>query len=237
MPESLYYYFYGFDFTYFIYILPAVILSLIAQIMVKTTFSKYSGVMNRSGITGAEAAQRVLSSHGVYDVRVEQVSGNLTDHYDPRSKVIRLSDTVYASTSVAAVGVAAHEAGHAVQHAVGYFPIKARNAIFPVVRFGSSFSWIAIMLGFVFTFEPLVLAGIILFSFTVIFQLITLPVELNASARAMATIRDASLLADENETRGARKVLTAAAMTYVAAAITSIMQLLRLLAIFGRRRD
>lgn len=236
MPDSLFYYFYGFDYTYFIYILPAVILSLIAQIMVKSTFSKYSAVTNDSGITGAEAARRVLQSHGVQDVSVEHVSGNLTDHYDPRSKTIRLSDAVYDSTSVAAVGVASHEAGHAVQHAVGYAPIKIRNTIYPVVSFGSSISWIVIMLGFLFSFEPLTLAGIILFSLTVVFQLITLPVEFNASARAMQTIKNEAMLADNNEIRGARKVLTAAAFTYVAAAITTILQLLRLLAIFGRRR-
>ena len=237
MPDSLLYYFYGFDYTYFIYILPAVILSLIAQLLVKSSFLKYSAVINRKGLTGAEAARRVLMSHGVQGVSVERVSGNLTDHYDPKARVIRLSDAVYDSASVAAVGVASHEAGHAVQHAVDYAPIKIRNTIYPVVNFGSSISWIVIMLGFLFSFEPLTLAGIILFSFTVVFQLVTLPVEFNASRRAMETIESESLLADAKEIGGARRVLTAAALTYVAAAITSIMQLIRLLAIFGRRRD
>ena len=212
-------------------------MSLIAQIKVKSTFSKYSGLLSSKNVTGAEAAEAVLSAHGVTDVRVERVSGNLTDHFDPRTKVIRLSDSVYSSTSVAAIGVAAHEAGHAVQHAEGYSPIKVRNTLVPIVNFGSSFSWIALMLGFAFSNNILILVGIGLFSFATLFQLVTLPVELNASKRAMQTIASSGLLAEGTERKGAGKVLTAAAMTYVAAVVMSIAQLLRLLLIFGKRRD
>lgn len=231
------YYFYGFDIYYLTLILPAFIISLVAQVKVKSTFSKYSEMTNSAGLTGAQAAQRLLSAHGVYDVKIERVSGSLSDHFDPRTNVIRLSDTVYDATSVAAVGVASHEAGHAVQYAQGYAPIKLRNAIIPVVNFSSKFSWIAIMLGILFSFSYLILAGIILFSFATLFQIITLPVEFNASKRAMETIRGEYLLREDEEVKGARKVLTAAAMTYVAAVVMSIAQLLRLLAIFGRRRN
>lgn len=231
------FYYYGIDIYYLVLIVPAFILSLIAQIKVKSTFSKYSSRFSSKNITGAEAAEAVLSAHGITDVRVERVSGNLTDHFDPRSKVIRLSDSVYASTSVAAIGVAAHEAGHAVQHAEGYSPIKVRNTLVPIVNIGSSFSWIAIALGFAFSNNILILVGIGLFSFATLFQLVTLPVELNASKRAMQTIAGRNLLAEGEERRGAGKVLTAAAMTYVAAVVMSIAQLLRLLLIFGKRRD
>ena len=229
------YYYYGFDIYYLILILPAFILSLAAQIMVSSTFSKYSKSINMSGLTGADAAQRVLYSHGVTNVRIERVGGNLTDHFDPRTNVIRLSDSVYASTSVAAIGVAAHEAGHAVQYAQSYAPIKIRNFILPVVNFGSRFSFIAILLGIAFAYDLLITIGIILFSFATIFQILTLPVELNASKRAMETIRGQALLSD-TEARGAKKVLTAAAMTYVAAVVMSIAQLLRLLLLNRRRR-
>lgn len=229
------YYYYGFDIYYLILILPAFILSLGAQIMVSSTFSKYSKSINMSGLTGAAAAQRVLYSHGVTNVRIERVSGNLTDHFDPRTNVIRLSDSVYDSTSVAAVGVAAHEAGHAVQYAQSYAPIKIRNFILPVVNFGSHFSFIAILLGIAFAYDLLITIGIILFSFATIFQILTLPVELNASKRAMETIRGQALLSD-TEAKGAKKVLTAAAMTYVAAVVMSIAQLLRLLLLNRRRR-
>ena len=222
------YYYYGFDIYYVILILPAFLISLIAQIKVSSTFSKFSKTINMSGLTGAAAAEKVLLSHGVTNVTVERVGGNLTDHFDPRTNVIRLSDSVYDSTSVAAVGVAAHEAGHAVQYAQGYTPIKIRNTILPVVNFGSRFSFIAILLGIVFASDLLITAGIILFSFATLFQIITLPVELNASKRAMQTIRGQALLSDD-EAVGAKKVLTAAAMTYVAAVIMSIAQLLRLL--------
>lgn len=229
------YYYYGFDIYYVILILPAFLISLIAQIKVSSTFSKFSKTINMSGLTGAAAAEKVLLSHGVTNVTVERVGGNLTDHFDPRTNVIRLSDSVYDSTSVAAVGVAAHEAGHAVQYAQGYTPIKIRNTILPVVNFGSRFSFIAILLGIVFASDLLITAGIILFSFATLFQIITLPVELNASKRAMQTIRGQALLSDD-EAVGAKKVLTAAAMTYVAAVIMSIAQLLRLL-LLNRRRQ
>lgn len=232
-----YFYFYGIDIYYLTLILPAFIISLIAQFKVKSTFSKYSQMLSTNRLTGAQAAQRVLSAHGVYDVKIERVGGSLSDHFDPRTKVIRLSDSVYDATSVAAVGVAAHEAGHAVQYAQGYVPIKIRNAIVPVVNFGSKFSWIAILLGIFFSNNYLILAGIILFSFATLFQIVTLPVEFNASKRAMETIKGEYLLREEEEVKGARKVLTAAAMTYVAAVVMSIAQLLRLLAIFGRRRN
>lgn len=229
------YYYYGFDIYYIILILPAFLISLIAQIKVSSTFSKFSKTINMSGLTGAAAAEKVLLSHGVTNVKVERVGGNLTDHFDPRTNVIRLSDSVYDSSSVAAVGVAAHEAGHAVQYAQGYTPIKIRNTILPVVNFGSRFSFIAILLGIVFASDLLITAGIILFSFATLFQIITLPVELNASKRAMQTIRGQALLSDD-EAVGAKKVLTAAAMTYVAAVIMSIAQLLRLL-LLNRRRQ
>ncbi|MEE0927932.1 MAG: zinc metallopeptidase [Acutalibacteraceae bacterium] len=231
------FYYYGFDIYYLALILPAFIISLVAQIKVKSTFSKYSKVLNHSRLTGAMAAEKVLSAHGVYDVRVERVGGELTDHFDPTTKVIRLSDSVYDSYSVAAVGVAAHEAGHAVQYAEGYSPIKFRAALVPVVNFGSKFSFIALFLGLFLSSNLLIWAGIILFSFATLFHLVTLPVELNASKRAMETIKGSYLLGDEDEIKGARRVLTAAAMTYIAAVLMSIAQLIRLLAIFGRRRD
>lgn len=233
----MYNYYYGFDIYYLTLILPAFLLSLFAQFKVKSTFSKYSRLLSSSRLTGADAARRVLSAHGVYDVSIEQVSGSLTDHFDPKTKVIRLSDSVYGATSVAAIGVAAHEAGHAVQYNENYAPIKIRNSLVPVVNFGSRFSWIALMLGLVLSFQPLILLGIILFSFATLFQVITLPVELNASKRAMDTIKDEFLLREDQEVKGARRVLTAAAMTYLAAVVMSIAQLLRLLAIFGRRRN
>lgn len=229
------YYFYGIDIYYIILILPAFILSLFAQIKVSTTFSKYSKTINMSGLTGASAAEKVLHTHGVYNVKIERVGGNLTDHFDPRTNVIRLSESVYDSPSVAAIGVAAHEAGHAVQYAQSYAPIKLRNSILPVVNFGSSFSFIAILLGIIMANDILIYIGIALFSFSTLFQLLTLPVELDASKRAMQTIRGQSLLSD-HEASGARKVLTAAAMTYVAAVIMSLAQLLRLL-LLARRRD
>ena len=231
------FYYYGIDIFYLTLILPAFILSLIAQIKVKSTFSKYSKISASKDLTGAGAAEAVLSAHGVNDVRVERVAGNLTDHFDPRTKVIRLSDSVYSSRSVAAIGVAAHEAGHAVQYAQGYGPIKIRNSLVPVVNFGSSFSWIAILLGFAFSNNLLILVGIGLFSFAALFQLITLPVEFNASKRALETISSKGLLSGGEEQKGAKKVLTAAAMTYVAAVVMSLAQLLRLLLLFSRRRN
>ncbi|MBO5200862.1 MAG: zinc metallopeptidase [Clostridia bacterium] len=232
----MYGYYYGFDIYYLLLILPAFIISLIAQIKVKSTFSRYSALHTSNGMTGARAAEQVLASHGVYNVRIERVSGQLTDHYDPKANVIRLSDSVYDAATVAAVGVAAHEAGHAVQYAQKYTPIVIRNKLVPIVNFGSSFSWIALMLGLVMSFDILVYVGIGLFSFATLFQLVTLPVELNASKRAMQTIKDQYLLPDDSQVKGARQVLTAAAMTYVAAVVMSIAQLIRLIAIFSRGR-
>ena len=229
-------YFYT-DPLYLILLIPILILTFYAQAKVSSSFNRYSGVRNRRGLTGAQAAQAVLQSHGVYDVRVERIAGRLTDHYDPRSNVIRLSADVYDSPSIAAVGVAAHEAGHAVQYAVGYSPVRIRMAILPVTQFGSQFGVIALILGIVLYWEPLFLLGIILFSFTTLFQLITLPVEFNASRRAIETIEGQHLLEGE-EVSGARKVLSAAALTYVAALLMSVLQLLRYVMLFaGRRRN
>ena len=229
-----------FDWTYVVLVLPCVILSLWASSSVNSTFKKYSSQHSRRGITGADAAQRVLRANGVAGVRVERVSGNLTDHYDPKANVIRLSDSVHSSTSTAAIGVACHEAGHAVQYAESYAPIRLRAAIIPITNIGSRLAMPLILVGLLLTaFENLsysfVYLGIACFGLSLIFQLITLPVEFNASRRAMAAIRDSDLLTAE-EQKGARKTLTAAAMTYVAATAVALAQLLRLLMIFGRRR-
>lgn len=230
------YYYYGFDYTYLVFVLPALLIALVAQIKVKTTFRKYAKVMNARGLSGAEVAAKILSSNGVLDVAVQRVSGNLTDHFDPTARVIRLSQSVYDSHSVAAVGVAAHEAGHALQYAEDYFPIRLRAAIIPITKVGSALSWPLIILGLVFSFGILVNIGIILFSVVTLFQLVTLPVEFNASRRALNILQQQGILAPE-ELGGARKVLTAAAMTYVAALLVSVMQLLRLIALFSNRRD
>ena len=230
------YYYYGFDYTYLVFVLPALLIALVAQIKVKTTFHKYAKVMNARGLSGAEVAAKILSSNGVLDVAVQRVSGNLTDHFDPTARVIRLSQSVYDSHSVAAVGVAAHEAGHALQYAEDYFPIRLRAAIIPVTKVGSALSWPLIILGLVFSFGLLVNLGIILFSVVTLFQLVTLPVEFNASRCALNILQQQGILAPE-ELGGARKVLTAAAMTYVAALLVSVMQLLRLIALFSNRRD
>jgi Zn-dependent membrane protease YugP len=226
-----------FDPTYFL-VLIGVVLSLLASGKVKSTFARFSQMRNTRGITGAEAAERVLRGAGIYDVRVEHIAGNLTDHYDPRSKVLRLSDSVYGSTSVAAVGVAAHECGHAIQHAKGYAPLKLRSAIVPVANFGSKIAWPLILIGLLFTSETsslLINLGIIAFSFAVLFQLVTLPVEYNASNRAIRVIADTGLMQGE-EIKAAKKVLSAAALTYVAGAATAILQLLRILILTGGRR-
>jgi Zn-dependent membrane protease YugP len=228
------YFYYGFDPYYIILILPAIILSLIAQSAVKSTFSKFS--QKPSMVSGAEAAERVLRANGVYDVKIERVSGNLTDHYDPKANVIRLSDTVYSAHSIAAVGVAAHEAGHAVQYANFYLPIKLRSAIYPVCNLGSKLSIPLIFIGFVFSFEPLTTLGVLFYGVAVLFQLATLPVEFNASRRAITAIRDNNILLDDSEINGARKVLTAAAFTYIAAFAVSLAHFLRLLAITNNRR-
>ena len=225
------------DPLYIILVIPAVIIAAIAQANVSGTFSKYSKMRTARGYTGAEAARAILDANGLYNVRVERVAGNLTDHFDPRQNVIRLSQGVYDSATVSAVGVAAHESGHAVQYATGYAPIRLRNAIVPLTQFGSSLSSPVLLLGFFMGLQPLVYAGIILFSAMVVFQLVTLPVEYNASARALRIIDEQELLGNE-ELRGAKKVLGAAALTYVAALLVSLMQLLRIILRFGgRRRD
>lgn len=218
-----------------IILIPAIIFSIIAQIMVKSAFSKYSKVRNSRGLTGADAAREILDRNGLTNVRIEHISGSLTDHYDPKANVIRLSDDVYGSATVAAVGVAAHEAGHAVQYAEGYYPIKIRNAIIPVTRFGSSLSTPLVILGLVLSWDFIITAGILLFCAVVLFQAITLPVEFNASGRALKTLRSSHFLEDD-EMKGARSVLTAAAMTYVAAMLSALLSLVRLLVISGRRR-
>lgn len=228
-----------FDWTY-ILLIPAFILSMWAQFKVSSTFNKYSKVSNRRGMTGADAARYILDINGLRHVRIERINGNLTDHFDPRSNVVRLSDSTYASTSVGAIGVAAHECGHAVQYATDYAPIRIRNAIVPVVNICNKLSIPIIIIGFIFAyagshFSVLLDIGIILFSTTVIFQLITLPVEFNASNRAIATLEQRALLQDD-ELKGAKKVLSAAAMTYVAAAFSAIMSLLRLI-IIARNSD
>ena len=226
-----------YDWTYILIMLPCFILSLICSASVKSNFSKYSKVNNSRGMTGAQAAQQVLNDHGVTGVRIEPVSGNLTDHFDPRTNVIRLSESVYNARTVSAVGVACHEAGHAVQHAEGYVPNKIRSAIVPVANIGSKLSWIVLVIGMLLPvqFNFVITIGIVLFSASVVFTLITLPVEFNASSRALKTIKSTGML-NESEYAGAKKVLSAAAMTYVAAAATSIMQLLRLILIAQRRR-
>ena len=228
-------FFYYYDPYYWMILVPAMLIALLAQLNVSATFNRYSRVASRRGLTGAQAAEAVLRAHGVYDVRIERVSGRLSDHYDPRSNVICLSDGVYGSTSVASLGVAAHEAGHAVQYAQGYGPIKLRTAIIPVCNIGSQLSILLIVLGLIFYFPALFGVGVILFAVAVVGQVVTLPVEFNASRRAMASLRDTGLL-EQEELRGARKVLTAAAMTYVAALLVSIAQLLRFLLAFGGRR-
>lgn len=238
------YFYYGFDWTYLVLVLPCVLLAAIASARVNSTFRRYSKQISARRITGAEAARRVLSANGVYGVQIQQVAGNLTDHFDPKSNVIRLSTDVYDSCSTAAIGVACHEAGHAVQYAQHYFPIKLRAAIIPITNFGSKLAMplilIGILLGFLGNFSYfLVDLGILCFSLSLIFQLITLPVEFNASRRAISTIEEQGLLTYE-EQRGAKKTLRAAAMTYVAAVAVSLAQLLRLILLFGgrgRRRD
>lgn len=226
-----------YDWTYILFMLPCLILSLICSASVKSNFSKYSGVVNSRRLTGAQAAQQVLNAHGVTGVRIEPVQGNLTDHFDPRTNVIRLSESVFNSPTVAAVGVACHEAGHAVQHAEGYFPNKLRSVIVPVANIGSKLSWILLVVGMLLPvqFNFVITIGIVLYSASVLFTVVTLPVEFNASSRALQTIKSTGMLNPEEYT-GAKKVLSAAAMTYVAAAATSIMQLLRLLLIFSNRR-
>lgn len=224
------------DYYYIILVVLALILSVIAQIGVKGTYKRYSGILNSRGLTGAAAAQKVLAFYGIYNVRIEQVSGKLTDHYDPRANVIRLSSGVYSGSSIAAVGVACHEAGHAAQHAQNYVPIKIRNAILPVANIGSSAGIYLAIIGYFLGFSILVNIGIVLFAFVVLFQLVTLPIEFNASSRAIKVIDETGLL-DVEEQIGAKKMLAAAAMTYVASLLVSIMSLLRLILRFNSRRD
>ena len=229
--------YYGIDMYYIVLVLPCVLFAFWAQSQVNGTFNRYSRVMSRRGLTGAQAAQAVLRANGVSGVNIEYVAGKLTDHFDPRTNTIRLSASVYQSTSVASIGVAAHEAGHAVQYAVGYGPIKLRSALLPICNIGSQLSLILIVIGLLLYSQPLFGVGVLLFATAVVFQLVTLPVEFNASRRAIASLEGTHLLEDD-ELRGARKVLGAAAMTYVAALLVSLAQLLRfLLAFAGRRRD
>lgn len=228
--------YYGIDYTYIVLVLPAIIISIVAQFKVTSTFNKYSKKLSSRGMTGAQVARRILDQNGLSNVIVEHVSGNLSDHYDPKSRVLRLSDSVYSSDSVASLGVAAHECGHAIQHAQGYAPLKARHSVYPVVRFSSAAATPLIILGLIVNTPALLYAGIIMFSAVVLFQLITLPVEFNASSRALVILKENNFL-DYDEVKGARRVLSAAALTYVASALTSIMQLLRLLIIAGNRRD
>ena len=230
--------------TTILVLIPAMIFAFWAQFKVNSTFNKYAKVYNRRGLTGAEAARRVLDANGLYHVTVERVHGRLTDHYDPKANVIRLSDTVYGSTGIAAVGVAAHEAGHAVQHAQGYVPIKVRAAIIPLTRFGSFLAMPLFLIGIFMSYGSylgygigtiFMVTGILFFSFSTLFQLVTLPTEFNASARAMKALEDGGLLADD-ELPAAKATLSAAAMTYVAALASSLASLLRLILIFNRRR-
>ncbi len=228
------YYGYYIDWTYILVIIGA-IFSLIASAKVNSTFNRYQKIRSASGMTGAQAAERILNQNGIYDVSVEHVKGTLSDHYDPRSRVLRLSDSTYASTSVAAIGVAAHECGHAIQHKEGYTPLKIRSAIVPAANIGSRLGipmiFIGVLLGY---YYPLIQIGIWVFSLAVLFQIVTLPVEFNASSRAVTMLEHYGILGEE-ELRHTKKVLSAAAMTYVAAAASSILQLLRLVLLFGRR--
>lgn len=229
---------YGFDWTYLL-VLIGVLLSMAASAKVNGTFRKYSGTWSASGMTGAETARRILSAQGIYDVTVREVPGNLTDHYDPRTKTVNLSASVYGSTSISAIGVAAHECGHVIQDATSYAPLRIRAALVPVANFGSRLSWPLILIGVMIggLGSPMVEVGILLFSLAVLFQLVTLPVELNASSRALKILGDSRILRTDEVSR-AREVLGAAALTYVAAAAASLLQLLRLVILFGgRRRD
>ena len=229
-------FYYGLDWTYILVIIGA-IFSIAASAKVNSTFNKYKRIRSTSGMTGAEAAERILHQNGIYDVGIEHIGGNLTDHYDPRSKILRLSDATYSSTSVAAIGVAAHECGHAIQHKEEYGPLKLRTAIVPAANIGSRLGIPIILLGILLGGNYLLVQiGIWVFSLAVLFQIVTLPVEFNASKRALAMVEQYGILGS-NEVEHTKKVLSAAAMTYVAAAAASILQLLRLVLLFGRRRD
>ena len=234
MPFYMY-----FDPTYYLVVIGAVI-CLLASARVNSTFQKYSKMRTLQGVTGAQAAEQILRSAGIFDVRVERVAGNLTDHYDPKNKVLRLSDAVYGQATVAAVGVAAHECGHAIQHAKGYAPLKFRTALVPIANIGSMLAWPLILIGLLFNSQSsylLIQIGILAFSAAVLFQLVTLPVEYNASNRAIHILEGSGMMYGE-EVGAAKKVLSAAALTYVASAAASILQLLRLVLLpGGRRRD
>ena len=218
---------------YIILVVPAMLLAFWAQINVNTTFSRYSKVLAQSGMTGAESARRVLEANGVTGVRIERISGNLTDHFDPKTNTIRLSESVYDATTVSAVGVAAHEAGHAVQYAVGYAPMQLRAAIIPATNIGSQLAMPLVLLGLIFSSAMLVDIGILAFSMSTLFQLVTLPVEFNASRRAVATLESSCV--SDTEVKGAKAVLRAAALTYVAALAVSLASLLRIILLFGNR--
>lgn len=226
--------FFFYDPTWWL-IIVGMLLCLAASGNVSATYRKYSKIENARGMTASEVAERILKGAGISDVRIERIEGELTDHYDPKNKVVRLSEGVYYSTSVAAIGVAAHECGHVLQHYNGYLPIRVRNAIVPVVNFGSNLSWPLILLGVLFGLTRLVDIGIILFTLVLLFQIVTLPVEFNASKRAIGVIRDTGILYGD-EITGAKKVLNAAALTYVAGVIATALQVLRLFLLFGRRR-
>ncbi len=222
------------DWTYILVIIGAII-SAIASANVNSAFDKYSTVINYKGLTAEKAAQMILHDAGINDVRIERIKGNLTDHYSPTEKVLRLSDSTYGSVSVAAIGVAAHECGHAIQHQVGYAPLKLRSLSVPVANIGSKLSWPIIIAGLILGITPLAKVGVILFTFVVLFQLVTLPVEFNASGRALQILEGHNIL-EQSEMNGAKKVLKAAALTYVAALFASILQLLRLIMIVNRRK-
>lgn len=230
---------YGYGMTYawtYLLVIIGVIICVIASARVKTTYNRFSSVRSMSGMTGADAAHRILTEAGIRDVQIQHVSGNLTDHYDPRSKVLRLSDSVYHSASVAAIGVAAHECGHAIQHQKNYVPLRLRGAFVPVANFGSTMAWPLIVIGLFLNGRVFILTGILFFSFAVLFQIITLPVEFNASRRAMKILERTGILGSQ-ELPMTGKVLRAAAMTYVASAASGILQLLRLIILYGGRRD
>lgn len=224
-----------YDYYYLILVVPALLLSLLAQGALKSTYRKMSSVRSLRGMTGVRAAASVLAYYGITNVRIERVGGTLSDHFDPRTNVIRLSQAVFDGTSIAAIGIACHEAGHAAQHSENYVPVKLRNAVLPITNVGSALGLPLAIVGYFMGFEPLITIGLLLFSFIVVFQLVTLPVEFNASARAIRVIGEMSMLNPE-EQAGAKKVLRAAAMTYVAALAVSIATLLRFILRFGARR-
>ena len=228
-------YFYGFDWTYLVFVIPAIVLSLWAQIKVSSTFKKYSSVPSDGGMTGADAVRMVLEQNGVTNVQIVPVNGSLTDHYDPKDNVIRLSEPVYAAKTASAVGVAAHEAGHAVQYARGYSPIKLRAAIIPISKVGSPLALPLVIIGLLFSWHPLAYAGVILFGTAVLFQLVTLPVEFNASRRAVECLSSSGRISEDG-IKASKKVLTAAAMTYVAALFVALGNMIRLILIVGRRK-